>query len=83
MLLGELTILVLAALPVGLLLGRGMTLMIMASFSTETVRMPIVIDDSTYSIAVLVVLSAAAFSFALVSRMIGKLDMVGVLKARD
>jgi hypothetical protein len=29
------------------------------------------------------VLSAAVVSFALVSRMLGKLDMVGVLKARD
>jgi len=30
-----------------------------------------------------VVLTASALSFALVGRMIGKLDMVGVLKARD
>jgi hypothetical protein len=30
-----------------------------------------------------VVLAAALLSFALVSRMIGKLDLVGVLKARD
>jgi hypothetical protein len=30
-----------------------------------------------------VVLTAAACSFALVSRMLGKLDLVGVLKACD
>jgi putative ABC transport system permease protein len=82
-LLGELSILVLLALPLGLLLGKGMTLMIMESFSTETVRMPIVIEHTTYAVAVLVVLSAAVFSFTLVARMISKLDMVGVLKARD
>jgi len=82
-LLGELGILVLTAIPVGLLFGRGLAMMIMASFSTETVRMPIVINSSTYSIAVLVVLTAAVLSFTLVSRMLGKLDMVGVLKARD
>jgi putative ABC transport system permease protein len=45
--------------------------------------MPILINHSTYAIAVMVVLTAAVCSFALVSRMLGKLDMVGVLKARD
>lgn len=82
-LVGELAILVLLALPFGLLFGRGLALFIMASFSTETVRLPIVINSSTYSIAILVVLTASVLSFTLVSRMIAKLDMVGVLKARD
>ena len=82
-LVGELAILVLLALPAGLLFGRGLALFIMSSFSTETVRLPIVINSSTYSVAILVVLTASVLSFALVSRMIGKLDMVGVLKARD
>jgi putative ABC transport system permease protein len=82
-LIGELSMIVLSAIPVGLLFGRGLAMFIMSSFSTETVRMPIVIKSSTYSLAVIVVLSAAVVSFALVSRMLGKLDMVGVLKARD
>ncbi len=82
-LVGELAILVLLALPFGLLFGRGLAMFIMSSFSTETVRLPIVIQSSTYSIAILVVLTASVLSFALVGRMIGKLDMVGVLKARD
>ncbi|NJM38880.1 MAG: ABC transporter permease [Akkermansiaceae bacterium] len=80
---GELAILVLLALPFGLLFGRGLALFIMSSFSTETVRLPIVINASTYSVGIIVVLAASVFSFAVVSRMIGKLDMVGVLKARD
>lgn len=82
-LVGELSLLVLFALPFGLLFGRGLALFIMSSFSTETVRLPIVINSSTYSIAILVVLSASILSFTRVSRMLGKLDMVGVLKARD
>ncbi len=82
-LVGELAILVLVALPFGLLFGRGLALLIMASFSTETVRLPIVINHSTYSIAILVVLTASVLSFTLVSRMIAQLDMVSVLKARD
>ena len=82
-LVGELTILVMLALPFGLLFGRGLALFILSSFSTETVRLPIVIETPTYSVAIVVVLTAAILSFALVSRMISKLDMVGVLKARD
>lgn len=82
-LLGELSILVLVSLPFGLMFGRGLAIFIMSSFSTESVRMPLAVSPSTYSIATLVVLSAAAASFWVVSRMLRKLDMVGVLKARD
>jgi putative ABC transport system permease protein len=46
-LVGELAILVLLALPFGLMFGRGLALFIMSSFSTETVRLPIVINSST------------------------------------
>ncbi|HEY8961870.1 MAG TPA: FtsX-like permease family protein [Luteolibacter sp.] len=82
-LLGELGLLIACALPLGLLFGRGLVLFIMSSFSTETVRLPIVVQASTYTIAIAVVLTAAAVSFATVSRMLSKLDLVGVLKARD
>jgi putative ABC transport system permease protein len=82
-LIGELSILVLAALPCGLLFGKGLALFIIGSISTETVRLPIRIEPHTYSVAVLVVLTAAGLSFTLVSRMLKQLDLVGVLKARD
>lgn len=82
-LLGELTILVLVALPVGLLFGRGLATFIMAAISTETIRMPLIISYKTYSIAILVVLTAAGACFWVVGRMVRKLDMVGVLKARE
>jgi putative ABC transport system permease protein len=82
-LVGELALLVLLALPAGLLFGRSLALLIMSTFRTETVRLPILINPSTYAIAVIVVLTAALCSFALVSRMLAKLDLVGVLKARD
>ncbi len=82
-LIGELALLVLLALPLGLVFGRALALSIMASFSTETVRMPIVISPGTYSLAVSVVLAAAALSSLAVGRMLATLDLVGVLKARD
>jgi putative ABC transport system permease protein len=82
-LLGELTILVVSALPFGLLFGRGLVNFILSAVSTEAVRMPVRIEPSTYSIALVVVLGAAVASFWVVSRMLRKLDLVGVLKARD
>lgn len=82
-LLGELTMLVLGALPFGLLFGNGLTTFIINSFSTETVRMPLVISPGSYTTAILVVTGAACASFVVVSRMLKKLDLVGVLKARD
>jgi len=82
-LLGELGLLIVCALPIGLVFGRGLVLFIMSSFSTETVRLPIVVETSTYATAIAVVLTASALSFATVSRMLSKLDLVGVLKARD
>jgi putative ABC transport system permease protein len=82
-LLGELTLLVLAALPIGLLLGRGLAVFIITQLRTETVRLPLKISVFTYSLAVLVVLGAALASFAVVGRMLKKLDMIAVLKARE
>ena len=82
-LLGELTLLVVTALPIGLLFGRGLTTWIIKTVSTEAVRMPLVVSSFTYSTAVIVVSVAACSSFIAVSRMLRKLDLVGVLKARE
>jgi putative ABC transport system permease protein len=82
-LVGELSLLVLAALPAGLAFGHGLAMLILASFSTETVRLPLVVRPDTYATAVLVVLASAAASFTMVSRRLARLDLVGVLKARD
>jgi putative ABC transport system permease protein len=82
-LLGELSILVLASLPLGFGLGQLLTTGIFESLSTETVRLPLRITPPTYITAMIVVLSAATASFLVVGRLVKKLDLVGVLKARD
>lgn len=81
--LGELALLTLAALPVGLVIGSFLANGIVTTASTETVRLPLVLTARSYSSAVLVVLLSSAFSFALVSRRLRALDLLGVLKARD
>ncbi len=82
-LLGELSLLILLALPVGLLFGRSLAAFIISAISTETIRMPLVISTFTMANAVMVVLLASLASFLVVGRMLKKLDLVGVLKARD
>lgn len=82
-LLGELTLLVLVALPLGLVFGSGLASYVLSAVSNETVRLPQYISSITYAKSILVVLTAAGSSFAVVGLMLHKLDMVSVLKARD
>jgi putative ABC transport system permease protein len=81
--LGELVILTLAALPVGLVIGSLLASGIISTASTESVRLPLVLTTRTYSSAVLVVLISSALSFTLVTYRLKKLDLLGVLKARE
>jgi putative ABC transport system permease protein len=81
--ISELVVLTLAAVPVGLWIGKQLATAIVTSVSTETVRLPLVISSISYGTAVLIVLLASAVSFAVVTRRIHNLDLLGVLKARD
>ena len=71
------------AVPVGLLIGTGLAKGIVTAASTETVRLPFMISLRSYATAVLVVLVSSTVSFAVVSRGLRHLDLLGVLKARD
>lgn len=81
-LLGELGVLTLAAIPPGLLLGRGLAGLVATVLGGETVRIPLVISPSTYAFAVIVILSAALASGLVVRRRIDTLDLVAVLKTK-
>jgi putative ABC transport system permease protein len=82
-LIGELAMLTLVALPVGLFIGSQLAAAIIATASSETVRLPLMLTARTYATAVLVVLISSTVSFAVVSRRLHKLDLLGVLKAKD
>ena len=82
-LIGELVILTLVAVGPGLWLGRELARWIISNSDTETVRMPLVISGSSYATAVVIVLVASAFSFAVVLRRLRRLDLLGVLNAKD
>jgi putative ABC transport system permease protein len=79
----ELVILALIAVPIGLLLGTGFATAILKQVNTETVRLPLVLTLGNYSFAVLVVTIASALSALFVLRKLNQLNLVGALKAPE
>lgn len=82
-LLGELAILVLVALPLGFLFGRGLSAYLVAAFRSDLYRIALVLEPSTYAFAAAVVLLSALISGALLWRRLARLDLIGVLKTRE
>ncbi len=82
-LLGELALLVLVALPIGCGLGRGLAWATARAMETKLFRIPFVMQPSTYGVAMGIVLAAAAASAAMVAWRIHRLDLIAVLKTRE
>lgn len=83
LLLAELALAVLVAVPMGLLLARGIVVLVLATRENETFDLPATITVRTLAAAALVVLGAALASALLVRLRIDRLDLVGALKARE
>ena len=83
LLLAELGLELLAALPFGILLSRLTVAGLVSLHTNELFRIPAVIQSRTYGIAVLVVLAASAASALVVRRKLDALDLVEVLKTRE
>jgi putative ABC transport system permease protein len=82
-LLTELVILAMIAVPIGLVLGTGFATVIISTVNTETVRLPLVLTLNNYAFAVLIVTLAAAMSALLVLQKLNRLNLAGVLKAPE
>ncbi len=82
-LLGELALLVLAALPIGCALGYGLAWLMASAMETKLFRVPFIILPATYGIAMGIVLISAAASALVVGRRISRLDLIAVLKTRE
>jgi putative ABC transport system permease protein len=82
-LLAELALLAIVALPLGCVIGRALTALIAVAFETELYRMPMVVDASTYGFAVVFAIAATVASGAFVRRRIDTLDLIAVLKTRE
>ena len=82
-LLGEIVVLTAVAIPVGLLLGRGLARLVVVVFSSELLRIPLVVFPRTYALAAATVVAATVLSAVAVRRRLDRLDLVAVLKTRD
>ena len=82
-LLGEIGLLIAVALPLGCLLGRGLSELMGTAFNTELFRVPMMIEPSTYGLSVTVALAATLMSALIVRHRLDHLDLIEVLKTRE
>lgn len=82
-LLGELLLVVLVAVPFGMLLGYGLAAVTVQAYQTEVYRIPLVVSPRTYAFAALVTVAATAVSSLIVRRRLQRLDLIAVLKTRE
>ncbi|MDJ0651321.1 MAG: FtsX-like permease family protein [Xenococcaceae cyanobacterium MO_188.B19] len=82
-LLGEQAILILLAIPVGYLIGYVLAALTSSAYNSELYRLPLVINNSTYAFAFVIVILAAIGSGLIIRRQINHLDLIAVLKTRE
>ena len=82
-LLGELAILTVAALPLAIAIGEGLTAVIVALFESELFRFPIARSTQVMAWSALTVIAASLVSALIVRRRLDRLDLVAVLKIRE
>ena len=82
-LLGELALLTLAALPMGFLFGRALCAYFAYSMWDDQFRMPVVLNPDAYALAAAVILASAVASGLAIRRSLDRLDLVAALKTRE
>ena len=82
-LLVELSIIVLFAVPLSWVLGYGFAWTTIQGFATDLFRIPFVVNVSTFAKSSIVVLIASIVSGLIVHRRVNNLDLIRVLKTRE
>jgi putative ABC transport system permease protein len=82
-LLGELGLLTLIAIPFGFVIGYWLCAYIAQALASDLFRVPLFIEVKTFAAASAVVLASAAISGLIVRRKLDHLDLVEVLKTRE
>lgn len=82
-LLGELALLVAAAVPAGMLMGYGLAALVCRGLDTDLYRFPLVVRRGTFMFSAGVTVVAAVLSGLIVRRRIDRLDLIAVLKTRE
>ncbi|MBO8093707.1 MAG: FtsX-like permease family protein [Prosthecochloris sp.] len=82
-LLGEQAVLTIAALPLGCLVGAGLSVLLALGLSSELYRMPVVFSSVNFIFAMTVTVIVAAVSSMMVRFRLNRLDLIAVLKTRE
>ncbi len=82
-LLGELAVVTLLAIPLGLVLGYLFCRGIIEALASELLRIPMVVEPVSYAWSALLVAAMSALSGLAVRRRLDRLDLVAVLKSRE
>jgi len=82
-LLAEIGVLLLIALPAGAILGTLLSRWLMAQFQTEMFVFPYITESQAYGKSALFVAAAVVGAALAVRRGVDRLDLVGVLKSRE
>jgi putative ABC transport system permease protein len=82
-LVGELFLLTLLAVPLGVAGGIGLAELMVAAFSHQDLRLPAVITPEAYGVSLAAYLGAVALAAALAAARVWKLDLVTALKTRE
>lgn len=82
-LLGELGLLTLVAIPLGFFIGYWLCAYIAQALASDLYRVPLIIEMKTYSLSAAVVLASATVSGLIVRHKLDHLDLVEVLKTRE
>lgn len=82
-LLGELALLTLVAIPLGLLIGYGLCAYLAFQFDSDLYRIPLVLGMNVYAFAAMVVIISSIISAIMIWRNLTHLDMVAVLKTKE
>lgn len=82
-LIGELAVLTVVAIPLGIGLGAVIARLIVGTINTETVRLPLVLGWQNFTFAIVVVAVASTLSAWLAARKVAAIDLVSALKSID
>lgn len=83
LLLGELALLTVLAVPLGFLLGHGLIELLVLGLDSDLFRISHSVSPATYGLVGVTTLITALFCGGLIWRRVRHLDLIGVLKARD
>jgi putative ABC transport system permease protein len=82
-LLGELAVLTLVAIPLGFVIGYSLCAYMIIYLQTDLFRIPLILEPSTYAFAASVVVVSAGISGLIVRRKLDRLDLIAVLKTKE